>query len=185
MYYIDTNVLVSYVFASDSGHCASRKVLEILADKEEKLYTSSFALVETCNAICRKIIKEAGWRLIDPLQRYVNIFVDAEERCRYLLSVIISFLKEKLNIQFVEVEDFYVLVPTIFNELKIPKIFKESIDLSYKLTIRIKDLLHLVYAFMLSKTHNIKYFLTRDVENFERIKDKVKQLLQIEIYFII
>jgi len=55
-------------------------------------------------------------------------------------------MTRKPLIHFVEVEDFYGFVSTTFNGLKIPKIFKESIDLSYKLTIRIKDLLHLVYA---------------------------------------
>jgi len=184
MYYVDTSVLISYVFASDLGHHASRKALEDIVAKKQKLYASSLTLVETCNTICRKIIGEGRWKLIDPLQEYVDVYKDFEKRCRFLLSLIISFLEERLDVHFVEVEDFYSFVPTTFNELKIPKIFKESIDLSYKLTIRIKDLLHLVYAFMLSKTHNIKYFLTRDVENFEKIKDKVKQLLRIEVLLI-
>jgi len=94
MYYVDTSVLISYVFASDSGHHASRKVLESIVAEGRKLYGSSFTLVETCNTVCRKIVKERGWRLVDPLQGYVNIYADPERRCRFLLSLMISFLEE-------------------------------------------------------------------------------------------
>ena len=115
---------------------------------------------------------------------YVDIHRDYRDRCRFLISLIYNFLKEKLNIEFVDNESLYEFETVNLDKLEIPRIFKESIELSYKLTIRIKDLLHLVYAYMLSKTHNIKFFLTRDVEDFENIKDAVKQLLQIEIVLV-
>ncbi len=184
MYYIDTNVLISYVFASDSGHEASRRVLEDIVIKQgQRLYGSTLTLVETCNTICKKIAKEK-WRLIDPLQGYVDIYRDYRDKCRFLVSLIYNFLKEKLNIEFVDHEKLYEFETTNLNKLEIPKIFKESIELSYKLAIRIKDLLHLVYAYMLSKTLGIKYFLTRDIEDFEKVKNTVKQLLQIEIVLV-
>jgi len=184
MYYVDTSVLISYVFASESAHRASREVLESIAAGRHRLYASSFTLVEVCNTICRKIVREKKWRLVEPLQEYVGAYRGVEERCRFLQSLIISFLKEKLGIEFVDEEDFYRFVPTGLNELKIPRVFKNSIDLSSRLGIRIKDLLHLVYASMMSKTRNIKYFLTRDIEDFEKVRDKAKQLLQIEIVLI-
>ncbi len=104
--------------------------------------------------------------MVDPLQEYVDGYEEVEERYRFLQRLIVSFLKEKLGIEFIGEEDFYKLVPIGFNELKITKVFKDSIDLSGELGIRIKDLLHLVYASMISKTCNVKYFLTRDVEDF-------------------
>ena len=59
MYYIDTSVLISYVFASDSGHEASRRALEsIVIEQGQRLYGSTFTLVETCNTICKKIARE-------------------------------------------------------------------------------------------------------------------------------
>jgi len=185
MHYIDTSVLISYVFASDSGHEASRRVLEnIVIRRGHRLYGSTFTLVETCNTICRKIAGEKRWSLIDPLQGYVDIHKDYGNKCRFLISLIYSFLKEKLNIEFVDNESLYEFETANLNKLEIPRVFRESIELSYKLTIRIKDLLHLVYAYMLSKTHSIKYFLTRDVEDFEKVKDTVKQLLQIEVVLV-
>ena len=50
--------------------------------------------------------------------------------------------------------------------------------------IRTKDLLHLVYAYLLARIYNIKYFLTRDIKDFESVKDAVKQLLQIDIVLV-
>lgn len=93
-------------------------------------------------------------------------------------------LKERLKIEFMDEEDFYDFVSMDFDKLRLTKIFKESMDLSPKLTVRIKDLLHLIYAYMFSKTYNIKYFLTRDIENFEKIKNIVKQMLQIDVVLI-
>jgi len=184
MYYIDTSILISYVFTSESAHRASQEVLESIVAEEHRLYASSFTLAEMCNTICRKIVKEKKWKLIEPLQEYVDVYRGVEERCRFLQSLIVSFLREKLGIEFVDEEDFYRFVLTGLNELKMPRVFKDSIDLSSRLGIRIKDLLHLVYASMISKIHNIKYFLTRDIEDFEKVKDRVKRLLQIEIVLI-
>ena len=185
MYYIDTSILISYIFASDRGHDVSRRILEDIAIKrKQKLYASSFTLAEACNVICRKIIRERKWLLIEPLQRYVDAYKDVEERCQFLLSLIINFLRERLGIEFIDDESFYKFESIGFNRLRVARVFKVSTDLSYKLTLRIKDLLHLVYAYMMSETYRIKYFLTRDVENFEKVKDVVKRLLRIEIILV-
>jgi len=185
MYYVDTCVLISYVFASDSGHEASQRALEDIVVKQgHKLYGSTFTLVEACNSICRKITKEAKWRLSDPLQRYIDIYKDYGDRHRQLISLIFSFLKEKLNIEFVDNEDLYKFETTGLDKLEMPRIFKESIELSYKISVRIKDLLHLAYAYMLSKTHNIRFFLTRDIGDFKNVKDAIKHSLQIEVVLI-
>lgn len=59
MYYCDTSMLISYVFASDSGYSASQKVLEDIAIKQnQELYVSSLTLIEMYNTVCRKIVKE-------------------------------------------------------------------------------------------------------------------------------
>ena len=184
MYYVDTSVLISYVFASDIGHDVSRRILENVAARGQKLYASSFTLVEMCNVVCRKIVKEKKLRLIEPLQSYVDVHGSEEDRCRFLLSLIISFLKERLGIEFVDDENLYEFESIDLNELRIPRIFRETILLSQKIPLRIKDLLHVAYASALSRTRNVKYFLTRDVEDFEKVKDEVKRLLQIEVVFV-
>ena len=64
MYYVDTSILISYVFKSDYGHENSRRILEDIVKEGHKLYASSFTLIEVCNTICRKVIKERKWELI-------------------------------------------------------------------------------------------------------------------------
>ena len=184
MYYVDSNVLISYVFATgEPYHKISQKFLDELVKRKQKLYASSLTLVEACNVICRKIIKEEAG-LIDPLRRYVNKYKDTKDKCKFLISLIISFLKEKLGIEFIDDKRLYEFVTINIDDMKLPRIFKEAIELSYKINLRIKDLLHLVYAYTFSNIYGIKYFLTHDIKDFEKIRDKVKQLLQIEIILI-
>lgn len=184
MYYVDSNVLISYVFLTgEPYHATSQRFLEDLVQRRQKLYTSSLTLVETYNVICRKIVKE-GSKLIDPLQVYVDIYRDAKDKCRFLVSLIISFLREKLGIEFIDDEKLYEFVTVSMGGMELPRIFKEAIELSYKINLRVKDLLHLIYAHKFSNTHGIKFFLTHDIEDFEKIVDEVKQLLQIEIILV-
>ena len=57
--YVDSSVIISYVFVSDIGHKESRKILEEFALKRKyKLYISSYTLAEICNVIYRKITKD-------------------------------------------------------------------------------------------------------------------------------
>lgn len=179
MYYVDTSVLASYLMASDSGHDASRKALE---PRAHKLYTSTYALAELHSAICRRILREKQWKLIDQLQRYLDAYKEPDKKCRFLLSMIVSLLRERLGIVFLEEAGFYDLVNV--DDFKMPWIFREAVELSPKLLIRTKDLLHLAYAFAFSNAYGVRYFLTRDLEDFERVKDEVEKLLKIEIVLI-
>ncbi|ADM27578.1 conserved hypothetical protein [Ignisphaera aggregans DSM 17230] len=185
MYYVDSNVLISYVFStSEPYHTASQHFLEDLAlGRGQKLYASSLTLVEACNAICRRIVRE-GSKLIDPLQRYVDLYRDVKDKCRFLTSLIIGFLMERLGIEFIDDESLYRFEPVNIDGMRIPKIFREALELSYKINLRVKDLLHIVYAYTLSNIYGIKFFLTHDIEDFERVKEEVKRLLRIEIILV-
>jgi hypothetical protein len=118
---LQSHVVLTNIFVSDSGHNTSQKVLEDIAIKrKQKLYAYSFTLVETCNIICRRIITNR-WRPIDPLQDYVVAYKKLEEKCCLLLSIVINFLREKLHVEFIEEEDLYDLVSMGFNKLRIPR----------------------------------------------------------------
>jgi len=185
MYYVDSNVLISYVFStSEPYHATSQSFLEDLALKKgQKLYASSLTLVEACNVICRKIVKE-GPKLVDPLQRYVDVYRDTKDKCRLLVSLIVRLLRKKLGIEFVDDKNLYKFEPVNIDSAEMPRIFREALELSYNINLRVKDLLHLVYAYAFSNTYGIKFFLTHDIEDFEKIRDEVKQLLQIEIILV-
>jgi len=185
VYYVDSNVLVSYVFSTgEPYHTASQRLLEELALKRrQKLYASSLTLVEACNAICRRIVKE-GPKLVDPLQMYVDLYRDAKDKCRFLASLIVGFLREKLGIEFVDDENLYRFEPVNIDGMKLPRIFREALELSHRINLRIKDLLHLVYAYALSSIYGIRFFLIHDVEDFEKVRDEVKRLLRIEIVLV-
>ncbi len=184
MYYVDSNVLISYIFKTgEPYHNISQRFLEDLVFvKKQKLYASSLTLMETCSHICKKITKE-GAKLIDQLQRYVDMYKDAKDKCKFLISLVTNFLKERLKIEFIDDRSLYDFV-AITGNVMLPRIFKEAVELSYKISLRVKDLLHLVYAYLLSNSYGIRFFLTHDIENFGKIKDEVKQLLQIEVILL-
>jgi len=140
-------VLVSYVFsASEPYHTASQSLLDELALKrKQKLYASSLTLAEACNAICRGIVKEEP-KLADPLQRYVDLYRDVRDKCRFPVSLIVGFLREKLGIEFVDDESLYKFEPANIGGVKMPRIFREALEMSYRINLRVKDLLHLAYA---------------------------------------
>jgi len=139
--------------------------------------------VKVCNAICRKIVKE-GSKLVDSLQRYVDLYRDVKDRCRFLASLVIGFLREKLGIEFIDNESLYRFEPVNIDGMNVPKIFREALELLHKISLRVKDMLHIVYAYTLSNIYGIRFFLTHDIEDFERVKEEVKRLLRIEIILV-
>ena len=140
--------------------------------KGQKLYASSFTLVEVCSVICRKIVK--GELLIDPLQQYMDLFRNIEDECRYLMLQVISFLNSKLGVEIVDNRQLYDFETIGKDYVELPKIFRETIELSSKINLKTKDLLHLAYAQALSKTNGIRFFLTFNREDFDRIKRQSK-----------
>jgi len=185
LYYADSSILISYLFTSEVNHRVSRRILEDIAiGKKTKIYVSSLTLLEVYNALCRKIVKEKEWRLIEPIQWYVNGYKSSEDKCRELSAIAINILKERLGIEFVDHEELYEFVESNFNKYIIPRIFKDALMLSPKLNIRVKDLLHLVYAHSLSDKYKIEFFLTCDIEDFGKIKDIVKNMLKINIEIV-
>ena len=105
-------------------------------------------MAEICNVIYRKITKDPRHKLVDPLQDYLEKSESCEERGKLLVSIIITFLRERLSIELIDFEELYKLTTIESSEFRIPRIFAEAITLSLRLPIRIKDLLHLVYIYL-------------------------------------
>lgn len=182
MYYADASVLVSYVFETDVHHSSVKNMLENMLKSGEKLCTSTYTLTEVYNTVCRII--ERG-RLIAPLQSYLDLYRgDPKGMRRFMASLVVNFLIEKLGIAFIEHEDLYRVdeVGLDARKIGVALIFREAVRLSPLLLLRIKDLLHVAYAYLLSKLgHNIKAIVTCDRENFGKVKDVIKEVLDIEV----
>ena len=97
--------------------------------------------------------------------------------------MVIIFLQDRLGLEFLEEASIYDLV-SVVPGVKMPRIFMELVELSPTLLIRVKDLLHLAYASALSNAYEIRYFLTRDVDDFERVRDVARRRLKIEIILV-
>ncbi len=176
MYYIDTSILVSYVFSSEKGHKRTRELLDSLS-RESKLYISSYALVELYNTVCRKIANREI-KLAEPLDTYLKIYSDKdiEKRLKFIAAMVVSFLLRKLNLKIVDNSHFYQQQQFKVINVSIPLIFRKCIELSHKLRLRIKDLLHVVYACLSMNQYNIKYIVTGDAEDFNKVRRQLKEL---------
>ena len=187
--FLDTNVLISYAFSSEKRHQKVRATLEELKAKDYKFYISSYTFLELSNTICR-IMVGGCHKLADEFEEVLvpllKKFKSPEDKCKFITFLIIGLITEKLGLEMVDFKELYDFSTLKLNkeEVDLPKIFAESLNLSSKLRIRIKDLLHIAYVDALFKGHKGKVFLTCDVENFERVKNVIEKDLKFEVRLI-
>jgi len=98
--------------------------------------------------------------------------------------MVISFLRENLKLEFVDLEEFYKPIQAGFDNIKIPRIFYEAVEASPKYLSGSKTCYTIAYAHTLARNLNIKYFLTSDIEDFEKLKEPIKQFLGLELAVI-
>lgn len=186
MYYLDSNVIVSYLFETEDHHNRVVEFLKEIASKNE-LYVSSFSLIETLNAVCRKVVGDKQLEFFKPLRSLLRNYLDQiknpVDKCRFISSFIINFVKTNLSIEVADDADIYTF--EFLDDTTLPRLFKLSCELVPKLRIPIKDLLHVAYAYLLSSRYKIKYFLTLDREHFTRdVSDIISRELGLTVVTI-
>ena len=71
MYYVDTNILISFIFANDKRH--QQVVNELNKLKSQKFHISSLTLLEL-TYVSAYLFKNKGLTLINPLQAIISKF---------------------------------------------------------------------------------------------------------------
>jgi hypothetical protein len=69
------------------------------------------------------------------------------------------------------------------NSTSIPLVFKQAIELTSVIDVRVKDLLHVAYALLLKRLKGVKYIITLDIDEFSKIKDKLERRLKLSLIF--
>jgi len=77
MYYVDTNVLLSYVFVSDRKHNVAKDLMENKI-KRAQIYLSSLTIVEMEASLIRML--QGGYDLIEPIKILLQKFAGEKER---------------------------------------------------------------------------------------------------------
>jgi predicted nucleic acid-binding protein len=184
MYYLDTSTIISHLCISEHKHDIVSKFLHELRSRNRDIYTSTYALTEVVNTLCRIAYEyeKSGKSFIEPLNSFVKRVKDLEDRCKAILGFVIGFLTTGLGVKIIDNPENYQFTELAQGDnLKVPKIFKVAIELSPKVKLRIKDLLHAVYAYMLSQSYGIRYIITLDEENFAKVAQDMKSLLNIDV----
>ena len=88
---------------------------------------------------------------------------------------------EQLGVKVIESQDFYVLEK--LNETYVAKIFREAAKLAW-INCRTKDLLHIAIASLMMREHDAKRILTADEEDFGKLKNTLKDDLNIEVEIV-
>jgi predicted nucleic acid-binding protein len=179
VYYLDSNVLISFLFENEEHH----RVVEVFLLKlatcgEGPLYTSTFPLTEAMNALCRKL--RSREQVIWPLNIYIEKLGGANA-CVLITSFLVSFIEASLKVKIIDDPSFYGFEK--LNSTSIPLVFKQAIELTSVIDIRVKDLLHVAYALLLKRLRGVKYIITLDIDEFSKIKDKLERQLELSVIF--
>ncbi|MCS7369642.1 MAG: PIN domain-containing protein [archaeon GBS-70-058] len=179
--YVDSSVLVSALTPTESRHKESVKTIEDIKKSGGMLITSTYAFMEVVNVVCRRIIS-GQWNLIEPLNILTAIVgrLGHKALCETLTSMLLPLL-EQFGVTLIDDQDFYVLKN--LNGANIAKIFKEAVKLTW-INCRTKDLLHVAIASLMSKKYGVKCILTADEEDFSKVKNTLKENLNIEVEII-
>jgi predicted nucleic acid-binding protein len=185
MYYLDTSIIISYLCSNEDKHDIVSKFLHKIRNKD--IYTSTYTIIETTNTLCRIAYEyeRSGKRFIEPLNSLVKQVKDPEARCKVILGFVIEFLTKTLGANIIDDPQNYQFVELVTRVgLKVPKLFKVAIELSPKVRLRIKDLLHIAYAYMLAQYYRIRYFITLDVKDFTNVIQDMKRYLNIDVIIL-
>jgi len=181
MYYLDTSIIISYLCSNEDKHDIVSKFLHKIRNRG--IHISTYTIIETTNTLCRIAheYERSGKRFIEPLNSLVKQVKDPEARCKAILGFVIEFLTEKLGAKIIDDPQNYQFVELV-TRVKVPNLFKVAIELSPKVRLRIKDLLHVAYAYMLAQYYGIRYFITLDVKDFtNNVIQDMKRYLNIDV----
>ncbi|MEX2689286.1 MAG: type II toxin-antitoxin system VapC family toxin [Candidatus Njordarchaeum guaymaensis] len=183
MFYIDTNVLLSYVFISDRKHNIAKEILEKKI-KNRPIHLSSLTIVEMKASLIRMI--QGGYDLIDPLKILLQKFTK-KDKVRILVAIILGFLKGKFNVSIASDDMFADSLYRLVNqnlplsaENKIIYLFARALTLSSIVSLKTLDLLHLIYAEELKRRKVISSIVTFD-KDFINGADTIRKNLKINI----
>jgi len=182
MPFLDTNLLISFVFVNDANHTKARKLIEELRGP---LLISPWALFEIYAVVPRRIIPEGGFQLPEPLREILDRMPDDEDKLRRSVEVVVSFLKNALPLTLCSDEESPELgeleeVCISDERIKLLRLHASGMGKAGRVRLKASDLLHLVYVHALSKRGYPPEFATLD-RDFRRKADLIKQEFGVEI----
>jgi len=190
MFYLDTCILISYIFESDRRHQDIIKEVNNFTN-QGTLHISPLTLLELYMVALVRLIHNK-WKLPGPLRNIAKHYPLQDLR-KILFGILIGYLTQSINIQIHgdnEVEDLvrkfqeYAKLKISNCQVDVLKIYDYILSLVKQgLIIQYADMLHILYAHELSKKKYVKYFVTSDTI-FEKYSDLILNLLGLNLKII-
>lgn len=175
--FLDTSVILSYVFEDDEHHKEAKSFLKHYA---QIYYVSPMAVFEVYCVVPRRY---GGARLPRMLHALLNQFKTEEEKIACISTLVLSYLKGSLSkVIFCSDEQFgWKLKDHIVDDSKI-KLFEPyylAVRSGHKLKQKAADMLHLAYASKVAQGATV-HFVTFDEKLVERA-EAINQEISVEV----
>ncbi len=166
MFYLDTNVILSYNFETEEQHW---RTVNLINNLEGRFYTSPFTILELYCVISRNIGK---YKLPFPKFRRQN---DKKK-----VKMIVEYVIRRLNLAVSSDSD------EITDEIeglgiKMFSKYFDGIKLAPKVKLRTGDVLHIAYACQMKNEGKIEYIVSLD-EDFQKKKDLIENETDIKVF---
>ncbi|RLG35129.1 hypothetical protein DRN97_00685 [Methanosarcinales archaeon] len=157
MFYLDTNIILSYTHKTEELHWQAKNLIENL---EGKFYASPFSILELYCVVSRNIGKYKlplphFWRLGE--NKKVKTVV--ENAIRSLNLTVCSDDTANKEIEWLSAKVF--------------SIYFDAIRLASKVKLRTGDILHVAYACQLKKEGKIEYIVSLD-DDFQKKEELIE-----------
>jgi predicted nucleic acid-binding protein len=157
MFYLDTNVILSYTHKMEELHWQAKNVIENL---EGEFYASPFAILELYCVVARNIDK---YKL--PLPHFRRL--DEIEKVKTVVETAIRSLDLTVRPDDVADEEIEWLGVKVFSK------YFDAIRLAPKIRLPTGDMLHVAYARQLKNEGKIEYIVSLD-NDFQKKRELIE-----------
>jgi len=176
--FLDTNVVLSFVFLNDEHH---KRTVNFLNQFAEIYYISPMTLFELYCVIPRKF---GNVRFPVAVQRLLNKYETEEEKMACVSTLVVSYFKHSLpkEVIFCSDEKFEWTLRNVEVDDSTIKIFEPyylAVQKGHKLLQKAADALHLAYVSKAAQNTPV-CFITFDEDIFEKAQ-AIKQEINVEI----
>ena len=177
MTFLDTNLIISFVFETDTNHNLAVKTINTLPQR--KIYITPITLLELKCVACRKLLAD---KLVDPLKLYIDNLPDIEAKCKTILTLILEYLGKSASVEILDDPNNYhpQEVKLHPKPITLPKIITKAMNLAPIIRLRTLDLLNITYIATLLHRAKTSKFITLDT-GFLNYKDTISKELGITV----
>lgn len=152
MYYLDTNIVISYSYRTETDHLDAINLIDRIKDPNCNFYISPFSILELYCVISKNIDKFK----LPPFSQFRH--KTEEDKINFIIQYTINRLNLKICSENITSNEIETLNANVFSE------YYNAIKLAPNIKLRALDTLHIAYARRLKEEGAITYLVSFDAE---------------------